>query len=240
MFICSYIFYLATPLSYLQTLYLGWLQTSSQCYDPISPTNSARSIAPLPGYPFNIFHFLSLPMSICFLTQGLRRSFPVFAILWFITVTSSEKTFWTIPSNYCLHFSTTCSPFSLFNGWFALVFDCLIHQNGSFNRRGILFDFPYMFMDTMLFLKLFATWREPPWHMLHDPDKHNGVITHLEPDILECEVKWALGSITTNKASGGDGIPVELFQILKDVAMKVLHSICQKIWKTQQWPQEWD
>ena len=68
---------------------------------------------------------------------------------------------------------------------------------------------------------------------LHSPDNHNGVITHLEPDILECEVKWALGSIITNKASGGDGIPVELFQILKDNAMKVLHSICQQIWKTQ-------
>ena len=65
------------------------------------------------------------------------------------------------------------------------------------------------------------------------------MITHLEPDILECEVKWALGNITTNKASGGDGIPVELFQILKDDAMKVLHSICQQIWKTQQWPQDW-
>ena len=73
---------------------------------------------------------------------------------------------------------------------------------------------------------------------LHDPDNHNGVITHLEPDILECEVKWALGSITTNKASGGDGIPVELFQILTDDAMKVLYSICQQIWKTQQWPQD--
>ena len=71
----------------------------------------------------------------------------------------------------------------------------------------------------------------------HDPDNHDGVITHLEPDILECEVKWALGSITMNKASGGDGIPVELFQILKD-AMKVLHSICQQIWKAQQWPQD--
>ena len=74
---------------------------------------------------------------------------------------------------------------------------------------------------------------------LHDPDNHDSVITHLEPDILECEVKWALGSITTNKASGGDGIPVELFQILKDDAVKVLHSICQQIWKTQQWPQDW-
>ena len=72
---------------------------------------------------------------------------------------------------------------------------------------------------------------------LHDPDNHDGVITHLEPDILECEVKWALGGITTNKASGGDGIPVKLFQILKDDAVKVLHSICQQIWKTQQWPQ---
>ena len=74
---------------------------------------------------------------------------------------------------------------------------------------------------------------------LHDPDNHNSVITHLEPDILEWEVKWALGSITMNKASGGDGIPVELFQILKDGAVKVLHSICQQIWKTQQWPQDW-
>ena len=74
---------------------------------------------------------------------------------------------------------------------------------------------------------------------LHDPDNHNGVITHLEPDILECEVKCALESITMNKASGGDGIPVELFQILKDNAVKVLHSICQQIRKTQQWPQDW-
>ena len=74
---------------------------------------------------------------------------------------------------------------------------------------------------------------------LHDPDNHDDVITHLQPDILECEVKWALESITTNKASGGDGIPVELFQILKDDAVKVLHSICQQIWKTQQWPQDW-
>ena len=74
---------------------------------------------------------------------------------------------------------------------------------------------------------------------LHNQDKHDGMITHLEPDILECEVKWALESITTNKASGGDGIPVELFQILKDDAVKLLHSICQQIWKTQQWPQDW-
>ena len=74
---------------------------------------------------------------------------------------------------------------------------------------------------------------------LHNPDNHDGVITHLEPDILECEVKWALESITTNKASGGHGIPVELFEILKDDAVKVLHSICQQIWKTQQWPQDW-
>ena len=73
---------------------------------------------------------------------------------------------------------------------------------------------------------------------LHDPDNHDGAITHLEPDILECEVKWALENIITNKASGGNGIPVELFQILKDDAMKVLHSICQQIWKTQQWPQD--
>ena len=74
---------------------------------------------------------------------------------------------------------------------------------------------------------------------LHDPDNHDCVNTHLEPDIMECEVKWALGNITTDKASGGDGIPAEPFQILKDDAVKVLHSICQQIWKTQQWPQDW-
>ena len=74
---------------------------------------------------------------------------------------------------------------------------------------------------------------------LHYLDNHDGVTTHLKPDILECEVKWALESITTNKASGGDGIPIELFQILEDDAVKVLHSICQQIWKTQQWPQDW-
>ena len=75
--------------------------------------------------------------------------------------------------------------------------------------------------------------------LLRDPDNHDGVITHLQPDILECELKWDLESITTNKASGADGIPVELFQNLKDDAVKVLHSICQQIWKTQQWPQDW-
>ena len=74
---------------------------------------------------------------------------------------------------------------------------------------------------------------------LHDPENQDGVITHLQPDILECDVKWALESITMNKASASDGIPVELFQILKDDAVKVLHSICQQIWKTQQWPQDW-
>ena len=80
---------------------------------------------------------------------------------------------------------------------------------------------------------------EPYKKDLHDPDNHNDVITHLESYILECEVKWALGSVTLNKASGGDGIPVELFQILKDDTVKVLHSICQQIWETQQWPQDW-
>ena len=74
---------------------------------------------------------------------------------------------------------------------------------------------------------------------LNDPDNHNGMITHLEPDILECEVKWALGSITINRTSRGDGIPAELFQNLKGDAVKVLHSICRQIWKTQQWPQDW-
>ena len=75
---------------------------------------------------------------------------------------------------------------------------------------------------------------------LHDLDNHNGVITHLEPDILECNIKWVLGSITMNKASGGDRIPAQLFQILKDDAVKVLHSICQQIWKIKQWPQDWE
>ena len=74
---------------------------------------------------------------------------------------------------------------------------------------------------------------------IHDPDNYDDLITRLEPDIMECEVKWALESITMNKGSGGDGIPAELFQILKDDAVKVLHSICQQIWKTQQWPQDW-
>ena len=74
---------------------------------------------------------------------------------------------------------------------------------------------------------------------LNDPDNHNGVIAHLEPDILECEIKWTLGSITMSKASGGDGIPVELFHILKDDIVKVLHSICQQIWKTQERPEDW-
>ena len=86
-------------------------------------------------------------------------------------------------------------------------------------------------------------WQEYTEHLykkdINDLDNHDGVITHLETDILDCEVKWALGSITTNKASGGDGIPAELFQILKDDAVKALHSICQQIWKTQQWPQDW-
>ena len=80
---------------------------------------------------------------------------------------------------------------------------------------------------------------EPHKKDLHDPDNHDGVITHLKPDILECEVKWVLRIITVNKASGGDGIPVELFQILKDDAVKVLHVICQQIWRTQRWPQNW-
>ena len=83
------------------------------------------------------------------------------------------------------------------------------------------------------------TQKNYPEKGLNDPDNHDGVIIHLEPDILEWEVKWALGSITTNRASGGDGIPVEVFQILNDDAMKVVHSICQQIWRTQQWPQDW-
>ena len=89
--------------------------------------------------------------------------------------------------------------------------------------------------------KRWQEYTEELYKNLHDPDNHEGVITHthLEPDILECEVKWAIGSITVNKASGGDGISVELFHILKDDAVKVLHSICQQIWKTHWWPQDW-
>ena len=87
--------------------------------------------------------------------------------------------------------------------------------------------------------KMWQEYKELHKKDLHCQDNHNGVFTHPEPDILECKVKWTLGSITTNKASGDDGIPVELFQILKDDAVKGLHSICQQIWKTQQWPQDW-
>ena len=87
--------------------------------------------------------------------------------------------------------------------------------------------------------KRWQEYTEELYEKILDPDNHDGVITHLEPDILECKVKWALGSITMNKASGGDGIPAELSQILKDDVVKVLHTICQQIWKTQQWPQDW-
>ena len=87
--------------------------------------------------------------------------------------------------------------------------------------------------------KRWQEYKEELYKKDHDPDNHDDVITNLEPDNLECEVKWALESITMNKASGGDGIPVKLFQVLKDDAVKVLHSICQQIWKTQQWPQDW-
>ena len=87
--------------------------------------------------------------------------------------------------------------------------------------------------------KRWQEYTEDLYKNLHDPDNHDGVVTYLKLDILEYEVKWALGSITVNKASGGDGIPAEPFQILKDDAVKVLHSICQQIWKTQQWPQDW-
>ena len=105
------------------------------------------------------------------------------------------------------------------------------------------FLFYYHVMDLTEAEDIKKRWQEHTEELykkdLHNQNNHDGVITHLEPDILECEVRWALESITTNKTSGGDGIPVELFQILKDDAVKVLHSICQQIWKTQQWPQDW-
>ena len=97
-------------------------------------------------------------------------------------------------------------------------------------------------MDLMEAEDIKTRWQEYTEELyknLDDPDNHNGVITHLEPDIVECKVKWALGNITMNKVTGGNGTPVELLQILKDDAAKVLHSICQQIWKTQQWPQDW-
>ena len=96
------------------------------------------------------------------------------------------------------------------------------------------------FLDSQFRYERWQEYTGEPYNKdLHNPDNHDGVTTHLEPDILECEVQWALGSITMNKASGGDGIPVEIFQILKDDAMKVLHSICKKIWKTQKCLQDW-
>ena len=108
-------------------------------------------------------------------------------------------------------------------------------------KMGTIKDIKYMDLTEAEDIK--KRWQEYTEELykkdLHDPDNHNAVITHLEPDILECEVKWALGSSTTNKASGGDGIPVELFKILKGDAVKMLHAICQQIWKTQQWPQDW-
>ena len=117
-----------------------------------------------------------------------------------------------------------------------------MHEKGTFHAQmGTLKDRNCMNLTEAEDIK--KRWQEyteePYKKYINDPDNHNGVITHLEPDILECEVKWASGSITTNKARGGDRIPVELFQILKGDAVKVLHSICQQIWKTQQWPQDW-
>ena len=106
---------------------------------------------------------------------------------------------------------------------------------GTMNIRNVMF-----LMEVEDIKKRWRQYTEELYKQdLHDPDNHDGVITDLEPDILECEVKWALGSITMKKASGGDRIPAELFQILKDDAVKVLHSICQQIWKMQQWPQDW-
>ena len=130
------------------------------------------------------------------------------------------------------------------------LFKKIRDNNGKFNEKmGSIKDRNCMDLTEAEDIK--KRWQEYTEELyqkdLHDPDTHDGVITHLEPDmithlepdILECEVKWALGSITTNKASAGDGIPVELFQTIKDDAVKVLHSICQQIWKTQQWPQDW-
>ena len=122
------------------------------------------------------------------------------------------------------------------------LFKKIRHTKGTFHAKmGLIKDRNGMDLTEAEDIK--KRWQEYTEEMynnrLHGPDNYDGVIAHLEADILECEVKWALGSTAMNKASGGDGIPVELFQILKDDAMKVLHSICQQIWKTQQWPQNW-
>ena len=122
------------------------------------------------------------------------------------------------------------------------LFKRIRDTKGTFHRKmGIIKDRKGMDLTEAEEIK--KRWQEYTEELyikgLNDPDNHDGVITHLEPAILECEVKWALGSITMNKASGGDGIPAELLQILKHDVVKVLHSICQQIWKTQQWPQDW-
>ena len=122
------------------------------------------------------------------------------------------------------------------------LFKKIRDTKGTFHAKmGSIKDRNYMDLTEAEDIK--KTWQEYTGELykkeLHNPDNHDGVITHLEPDILEMEVKWVLGNITTNKASGGDRVPVELFQILKDDALKVLHSICQHIWKTQQWPEDW-
>ena len=121
------------------------------------------------------------------------------------------------------------------------LFKKIRHKKGTFHAKmGLTKDRNGMDLTEAEDIK--KRWQEytEEWYKkrLHDQDNHDGVITHQELDILECEVKWPLQSITTNKASGGDGIPIELFQILKDDAVKVWHSICQQIWKTQQWPQD--
>ena len=141
-------------------------------------------------------------------------------------------------------------------GWYITAWSYL-YKNGCLVSNGKLlvimacvFQFPLVHMLTFKkcvdlteaeYIK--KRWQEYTEELykkdLHDPDNHDGVITHLQPDILECKVKWASGSITMNKASEGDGISVELFWILKDDAVKVVHSICQQIWKAQQWPQDW-
>ena len=122
------------------------------------------------------------------------------------------------------------------------LFKKIRHTKGTFHAKmGLIKDRNGMDLTEAEDIK--KTWQEYTEALyktdLHNPDNYDGVITHLEPDILECEVKWTLGSITTSKVSGGDRIPVELFPVLKDDAVKVLQSICQQIWKTQQWPQDW-
>ena len=153
------------------------------------------------------------------------------------TLNSSSTPFLPHYHNITSDYSPVRSPII---SWLTLVNCCMVvlfldYATTALPNHLYRLTHPY----TLYYIRATRTRRRTMPTGLNDPNNHDGEITHLEPDILECEVKWALGSITMSKASGSDGIPTELFQILEDDAVKVLHSICQQIWKTQQWPQDW-